>query len=974
MISSVMRTLHARLGRITALFILVVRFPPLFAVPVPDHLAPASLLNDTGIDWEQEYRVIKRDFRTEIRRLLESGRSLESIFKLMDRRRRSGTALRDRFLMDVVPVVFGAETGFLVEFPDEIWTVTDRSPRSREFLESMARIRPSEKKKDRDARGETVLERASPADERLFTRFDKRFESVKEFLRKAQIKQAWDRAHERHDVKSDIEIPYESLPEEQGEVDFEPYLDAWIGKLTRRNETLLDPEKAYYFARDFTYAGPADLARRIRGLLDDLEGTAAALEPAVSPEEIEVLGTPEIIEALRGHGFAPGWGRNLALVRERLKALEQALQNAARGETAPALETLRELENALPSVWHIDILSPHGYFAQTDVFGFPDTGGQVTYILDQVPAMERELRRKLEEAGIPEQPLIKIITRLLPETRGTRSDLEIEPVLGARSSYILRIPFEENRYAPLSSALYTRLKRFEKKGYRLETLSRAVESVIPFVRRFENWFYHGKFIESVSRASTRFARARGYRGAPDFILGNYSDGNRVASALAGIHGRPWAMIAHALELSKYPQSDRKWFRVEDGEFLAGQHAVDTLAMNDANFIIHSSMPELEQYALFSRDSGHEIDVTGLFHIANDIKIGDARFRKIPPGVRRDFFPPDARDESGRLKRGDFSNERAKWEKEIFEDTDPLFEKPLENPSKPPLFTMARLDSVKNIVGLVQAFAESDLPEDFNLVIVAGNPNDLLEGAERTMNQEEWDLANDIRDIVLARPELKGKIRWLPASKVPRESAEIYRVIADRNGVFVQPAILEAFGLTVLEAQACGLPVFAHGNPRGGMFETVKHGETGFHFHIEDDSPEHRAGDIAETIRAVFPKGFSRGMDLEAPYRFADPAVTGAVSRVREGAFRQLREIYNWNVHARQVLAEAERYATLLGMDSYVQNLARRRRSLAPLKRLIAFFEEKMLVYLHLLEPMEPRDQVRMLIDRVRRDLSVHAAA
>ena len=36
----------------------------------------------------------------------------------------------------------------------------------------------------------------------------------------------------------------------------------------------------------------------------------------------------------------------------------------------------------------------------------------------------------------------------------------------------------------------------------------------------------------------------------------------------------------------------------------------------------------------------------------------------------------------------------------------------------------------------------------------------------------------------------------------------YRCIADSRGVFVQPALYEAFGLTVIEAMASGLPTFA----------------------------------------------------------------------------------------------------------------------------------------------------------------------
>ena len=32
--------------------------------------------------------------------------------------------------------------------------------------------------------------------------------------------------------------------------------------------------------------------------------------------------------------------------------------------------------------------------------------------------------------------------------------------------------------------------------------------------------------------------------------------------------------------------------------------------------------------------------------------------------------------------------------------------------------------------------------------------------------------------------------------------------ADKRGAFVQPALYEAFGLTVIEAMSCGLPTFA----------------------------------------------------------------------------------------------------------------------------------------------------------------------
>lgn len=43
----------------------------------------------------------------------------------------------------------------------------------------------------------------------------------------------------------------------------------------------------------------------------------------------------------------------------------------------PEPAKLESLFSWLPTVFGIVILSPHGYFGQSDVLGLPDTGGQV---------------------------------------------------------------------------------------------------------------------------------------------------------------------------------------------------------------------------------------------------------------------------------------------------------------------------------------------------------------------------------------------------------------------------------------------------------------------------------------------------------------------------------------------------------------------------------------------------------------------
>ena len=58
-----------------------------------------------------------------------------------------------------------------------------------------------------------------------------------------------------------------------------------------------------------------------------------------------------------------------------------------------------------------------------------------------------------------------------------------------------------------------------------------------------------------------------------------------------------------------------------------------------------------------------------------------------------------------------------------------------------------------------------------------------------------------------------------------DAGEVYRIMADRRGIFVQPALFEAFGLTILEAMHSGLPVFA--TQFGGPQEIIVHRESGF---------------------------------------------------------------------------------------------------------------------------------------------------
>jgi sucrose synthase len=156
---------------------------------------------------------------------------------------------------------------------------------------------------------------------------------------------------------------------------------------------------------------------------------------------------------------------------------------------------------------------------------------------------------------------------------------------------------------------------------------------------------------------------------------------------------------------------------------------------------------------------------------------------------------------------------------------------IKDRSKPILFSMARLDKVKNITGLVELFAKnSRLRELVNLVVVAGNI-DQSKSKDREEISEIEKLHNLMNEF-----DLHGEFRWICAQTDKVRNGELYRYIADSHGAFVQPALYEGFGLTVIEAMTCGLPSFA--TCHGGPAEIIENGLSGFHidpFHPEKAS-------------------------------------------------------------------------------------------------------------------------------------------
>ena len=579
--------------------------------------------------------------------------------------------------------------------------------------------------------------------------------------------------------------------------------------------------------------------------LDDPEAVRRGLREARGLLEKHPPDTkwPDVEPELRGLGLEPGWGRTVARIRETTKLLQDLLE-------APGPSLLESFLARIPMIFNVVIMSPHGYFAQSNVMGLPDTGGQVVYILDQVRALEHEMRSRLEEQGVDYEPQILVVTRLIPEAGETTCNQRLEPISGTENARILRVPFRTD----------------------------SGEIVPHWISRFEVWPYLERFALEAQREIVAELATK-----PDMVIGNYSDGNLVASIVGERLGVTRCTIAHALEKTKYLLSDLYWRDNEDHYHFSCQFTADLIAMNAADFIITSTFQEIAGTAdsVGQYESYRSYTLPGLYRVVNGIDVFDPRFNIVSPGADPDLYFPYT-DEDRRL-----TGLHPELEARLFEPGHPDSRGQLEDPDKPVIFSMARLDRIKNLTGLARWFGESErLRKAANLFIVAGfvNPDD----SRDTEEQAEINRMHEIMDTY----ELDGQMRWV--KHVDRVvGGELYRFVADRRGAFVQPALFEAFGLTVVEAMVCGLPTFA--TCFGGPLEIIEHGVSGFH--IDPNHPGRSADLMADF--------FDRCAE--------DPDHWQGISR---GGIERVNSRYTWKLYAERLMTLGRIY----GFWRYMTNL------------------------------------------------------
>ncbi len=541
---------------------------------------------------------------------------------------------------------------------------------------------------------------------------------------------------------------------------------------------------------------------------------------------------------LQSLGFDPGWGDTVAHASEAFELLDRLLHN-------PDAGVLEALISRIPTIFRIVSISIHGWVGQDGVLGRPETAGQVAYVMDQARHLEYALSEQIRRCGLDRfgvKPHIVILTRLIPECDGTQCALPLEQIQGTENAWILRVPFR----ADPDSILQEWISKFE---------------IWPYLERFAN--------------ESEQAILAHLQGKPDLIIGNYTDGNLVAFLLARRLKAPHCFIAHALEKPKYLFSDLYWQDLEPEYHFSSLFTADLIGMNAADFIVTSSSQEIlgtpdttgqfESYQCFSMPQ--------LYHVVNGIELRSPKFNVVPPGVNeRAFFPyHNVQDRS--------HSDRDRLIDLLFFQTSEQIIGSFKEQDKRPILSFAPITAVKNLTGLVECFGRSpELQSRCNLIVLTGKNR-----SQDAINPEERGEIETIHHLI-EQYQLDGHIRWIGMPISSQDLGEAFRVVADRQGIFVHTARFEPFGLTILESMTSGLPTFA--SQFGGPSEIVEDGVNGYL--INPTNLE----EVAEKILRFL-------SDCEA-----DPDRWELIS---ERAINRVKDRYSWTTHTAKLLALANLY-------------------------------------------------------------------
>lgn len=320
----------------------------------------------------------------------------------------------------------------------------------------------------------------------------------------------------------------------------------------------------------------------------------------------------------------------------------------------------------------------------------------------------------------------------------------------------------------------------------------------PYRAKETLWNYLDEFIDK----TIRFIEKE--NDFPDVAHGHYADGNYLAGQISQVFGIPFIATAHSLGLNKKNillAEGMSAKKIDEKFNINRRIAAEEYTLNHADAIIVSTRHEIEkQYSLYKN-------------------VPSSKFVVIPPGVNSNLFYPFYRFDMPSFKMS-MEQEHAVY------NVNSGIERFLFNPDKPLILSIGRADKRKNFERIIQSYGQDpELQTMANLAIFAGVRKDISQ-----MPEDEKDILTNLL-LLLDKYDLYGKMAIPKKNDPTLEVPEIYRLAARKKGVFVNATPGENFGLTLVEAAACGLPVVA--SPTGGPKEILENCDNGLLVDVED---------------------------------------------------------------------------------------------------------------------------------------------